>query len=138
MDRIRARTLKPWERRKLKRMKQQLTNAVNRQHAQMILFSRRGLTNQQIAQCCGYTPTWVRRIIHRFNDGGLTAISWYPYYCGGSGPRKFLADVREQICEVALSPPRQLVGLAVWSLPKLREYLVAQKIVPNISLELAW
>lgn len=135
MDRIRARTLKPYERQKLKRMKRQLTNAVNSQHAHIILLSRGGLTNQEIAQRRGCTPAWVRRILHRFNTGGVAAISWYPYYCGGAGPRKFLAEVREQICEVALSPPRQLVGMAVWSLAKLQEYLVEQKIVPNISLE---
>jgi transposase len=41
----------------------------------------------------------------------------------------------EQICEIALSPPKALIGMSVWSLPKLREYLIAQKIVPNISLE---
>jgi len=65
----------------------------------------------------------------------VAAISWYPYYCGGAGPHKFLADVQEQICEIALSPPRQLVGMAVCSLAKLQEYLVEQKIVLNISLE---
>jgi len=56
MDRIRVRTLKPYERQKLKRMKQQLTNAVNSQHAYIILLSRGGLTNQEIAQRRGCTP----------------------------------------------------------------------------------
>jgi transposase len=77
----------------------------------------------------------VRKIIHRFNAGGIEAISWYPYYCGRAGPRKFLADIREQICEVALSPPRELIGLSVWSLAKLREYLIVQGIIGAIALE---
>jgi len=33
------------------------------------------------------------------------------------------------------SPPKQLIGMSVWSLEKLRAYLVEQKVVPSISLE---
>jgi len=52
MNRIRARTLKPYEGRKLKRMKHQLVNAVNSRHARIILLSCGGLTNRQIAERC--------------------------------------------------------------------------------------
>jgi transposase len=135
MDKVKARTLRPYERRKLRSMKQQLTNAVNRLHARIILLSRGGRRNAQISQQCDCSPTWVRQIIHRFNAGGIDRICWYPYYCGPTGPKVFVAQVVEQICEIALSPPRQLVGMAVWSLAKLREYLVAQNIVASISLE---
>lgn len=135
MDKVVARKLRPWEGRKLRRMKRQLANAVNCRHARMILLSRRGLSNRQIAERCGCTPTWVRQIIHRFNAGGVAAVTWYPYYCVRAGPVKFVADVAEQIAEVALSPPRELIGLSVWSLAKLREYLVAQGIIASISLE---
>ena len=135
MDRIRARKLRPYEGRNLQRMKRQLTNSVNSRHARIVLLSRGGLRNHQIADRCGCTAAWVRRIIHRFNAGGSAAISWYPYYCGRAGPRKFMADLREQICAVALSPPKELIGMSVWSLAKLREYLISQKIVPTISLE---
>jgi len=135
MDKVVARKLKPWEAKKLKRMKRQLSNAVNCRHARIILLSRGGRANKQIAEHCGCTPTWVRQILHRFNRGGLDAITWYPYYCTRAGPRKFFSDVVEQISEVALSPPRQLIGMSVWSLEKLRAYLVEQKIVPSICLE---
>ncbi len=135
MDKVKARKLKPWEKHKLKCMKRQLTNSVNCLHARIILLSRGGLNNSKIAFRCGCTPTWVRQIIHRFNHGGIDAISWYPYYCARDGPRKFFADMVEQVCEVALSPPKRLIGMSVWSLEKLREYLIAQKIIPSISLE---
>lgn len=135
MNKIVARKLRPWEGRKLKHMKRQLSNGVNSRHARIILLSRRGLKNREIAEQCDCSPTWVRKMIHRFNQGGIGAITWYPYYGGGTGPRRFIADMVEQICEVALSPPRELIGMSVWSLAKLREYLIAQKIVPGISLE---
>jgi len=135
MDKVKARKLKPWERHKLKRMKRQKTNSVNSLHARIILLSRGSPKNTEIATHCGCTPAWVRKIIHRFNEGGIDAISWYPYYCARAGPRKFYADVVEQICQVALSPPKILIGMSVWSLEKLREYLIEQGIISWISLE---
>ncbi len=135
MDTGAARTPRPWEGRKLHAMKRQLSNAVNSRHARVILLSRGGVANRQIAERRGGSPARVRKIIHRFNDGGVDAVTWYPYYCHRGGPRKFLADVTEQIAAVALSPPRQLIGMGVWSLPKLREYLIAPKVVPSISVE---
>ena len=135
MDKVVARRLRPWEGQKLQRMKRQLTNTVNSRHARIILLSRGGCCNRDIAQRCGCTATWVRKIIHRFNQKGVDAITWYPYYCCRAGPQKFLSEVTEQICQIALSPPKQLIGMNVWSLAKLQEYLIAQKIVPSISLE---
>jgi transposase len=134
MDRVVARMLRPWEGRRLTQLKRQLSNAVNSRHARIILLSRGGICNRDIAKGVGCTPQWVRQILHRFNQGGIEAISWYPYYCR-HGPMKFLSDVTEQIAEVALSPPRELIGMSVWSLAKLHDYLVAQKIIPSISLE---
>lgn len=135
MNSVVARKLRPYERQKLHRMKGQLSNAVNHRHARVILLSTGGLANCEIAERCGCSPAWVRTIIHRFNSGGIDAITWYPYFGRCTEPRKFFSEITEQIAEVALSPPRELIGMSVWSLPKLRQYLIAQKIVPAISLE---
>jgi len=134
MDRIRARRPNPYEREKLHRMKRQTTNAVNSRHARVILLSCGGTRNVEIGRLVDYSDTWVRQIIHRFNEGGIPAIEWYPYYCAVGGPRTFLADITEQIAEVALSSPKALIGMNCWSLPKLRDYLIEQKIVGSISL----
>ena len=135
MNNVKARRLRPYERRKLRSMKRQLTNSVNKLHACIILLSRGENKNARIAKLCDCSATWVRCIIHRFNNGGVDAIAWYPYHCGPTKPHKFGVENIEQICEIALSPPKQLIGMTVWSLAKLREYLVAQKIVASISLE---
>lgn len=136
MDRVKARRPAPHERRTLRKMKRQLSNVPNSRHARIILLSTGGVCNHEIALRLEVTPAWVRRIIHRWNKGGLDAVWWCPH-CSirRPGPRKFLADVVEQIAEVALSPPRELIGMSVWSLPKLRAYLVCKKIVGSISLE---
>lgn len=134
MNRVRARTPNPYEREKLHRMKRQSTNAVNSRHARVILLSRGGVTNAEIARQAGYSEVWVREIIHRFNEGGVPAIEWYPYYCASGAPRNFFAEITEQIAEVALSSPKALIGMNCWSLPKLRDYLVEQRIVGSISI----
>jgi transposase len=134
MNTVRARKPNPYERETLCRMKRQLTNAVNCRHARVVLMNRGGLSNAQIAQRVGYSEVWVRQIIHRFNEGGVPAIEWYPYYCAHGTARKFLAEIIEQIMEVALSSPKALIGMNCWSLPKLRDYLVEQRIVGSISI----
>lgn len=135
MKKVRVRRIAPPERRKLHRMKRQLKNAVNNRHARIILFSAGGLDNSAIAVRVGVSSQWVRQIIHRFNSKGMAGIEWYPWMQARGGPRKFFADLVEEIAAVALSPPKQLIGLTRWSLAKLREYLVCQQIVPKISLE---
>ncbi len=135
MDTVIVCSFRPHERKQLLRMKRQRANAVNSLHARVVLLSRGKVPNQDIAVRVGYSPQWVRTIIHRFNDDGIGGIIWYPYWQVRGTPRKFLADTREQIAEVALSSPKSLIGMTQWSLPKLREYLVQQRIVPNISIE---
>jgi transposase len=130
-----VRRITPPERRKLHRMKRQLINAVNNRRARIILLSSGGVGNSAIAERVGLSAQWVRKIIHRFNSGGLAAIEWYSWMQVRAKPRTFFAEVVEEIAAVAVSPPKQLIGLTRWSLAKLRDYLVWQQIVPRISLE---
>jgi hypothetical protein len=131
MGTVRVRPLRPHEQKKLLRLKRQRTNTVNSRHARIVLLSRGGLAHQ--TDC---SPQWVRTIVHRFNAAGLDGITWFPFHQTRGTPRKFQADVREQIAAVALSSPKVLIGLNQWSLPKLRDYLVEQKIVAHIRV--AW
>jgi transposase len=135
MDKVKARPLRPYEKKKLRRMKRQHTNAVNARHARIILLSCGGMSNRDIATATDCTSQWVRIIIHRFNADGIEGIAWYPFYQTHDSPRRFLADVRVQIAEIALSSPKSLIGMNEWSLPKLRTFLIEQKIVSNISVE---
>jgi transposase len=132
MDRVRARRLTSGERKRLRQMKRQLANQVNSRHGRIVLLSSGGVPNREIAWLADCTPQWLRIIIQRFNAQGLDGITWYPFYQDHTGqPRKFFADV----VEVVLSPPKQLIGMNEWSLPKLRSYLMEQGLVDSISLE---
>lgn len=134
MNSVVARRLRPWEGRKLHQLKRQLANTVNSIHARVILLSRGGLGNRSIAERVGRSQSCVRRIIHRFNDSGIDGLVWYPGAIVRRPP-KFDAAIIEQITEVALSPPQRLIGMSVWSLVKLRTYLIEQRIVTSISVE---
>jgi transposase len=135
MDQVKVRPLRPHEQRKLLRLKRQRGNAVNSRHARIVLLSRGGLRNREIAARVDCSPQWVRRVLHRFNDGGLVGITWYPWMQGPGRPRRFPAEVAEQIAEVALCSSVGLIGMTRWSLAKLRAYLVEQEVVAHISLE---
>jgi len=97
------------------------------------MLSVGGQRNAVIAAMVGCTPTWVRQIIQRFNEESIAGITWYPWFQERS-PRTFPFAVREQIAEIALSSPIALIGMKQWSLPKLRQYLIEQKIVDSISI----
>ncbi len=132
-DTIRVRPLRPYEKVKLRRLKRQRRNAVNSRNARIIMLSSGHLNNAAIANLVDCTATWVRQIIHRFNDDGIGGICYFPWFQGRSA-RVFTADLCEQIAEIALASPIALIGMTQWSLPKLREYLIEQKVVANISI----
>jgi transposase len=132
-DQVRVRTLRPYEKVKLRRLKNQKRNTVNSCHARIILLSRGGMTNRLIAAAVDRSPQWVRQIIHRFNAQGIDGITWFPWFQVRS-ERVFTADIREQIAEIALGSPIALIGMTQWSVPKLRLYLIEQHIVANISI----
>jgi len=132
-DTVKVRPVRPYEKVKLRRLKKQRRNAVNSRNARIILLAVGQRRNRDSAAMVGCSAQWVRQIIHRFNDDGIDGITWYPWFQTRS-PRTFAMELREQIAEVALSSPIALIGMKQWSLPKLRRYLIEQKIVASISI----
>jgi transposase len=134
MAQVRLRTVSPPERRKLHRMKAIRLNAVNQKHARVILLSSGRVGNQEIAKRVGCSAQWIRKLIHRFNEGGIPGIEWHSSDHARAS-RKFDESTLEKIIDIAVSSPKKLIGLTQWSLRKLREYLVCQGIVKSISVE---
>ncbi len=132
-DKVKVRVLRPYEKTKLRRLKRQKRNAVNSRNARIIMLSAGGMTNRRIASLVDCSPQWVRQILHRFNDDGIDGITWYPWF-QTHPERVFTVDIREQIAEIALCSPIALIGMTQWSVPKLRQYLIEQKIVAHISI----
>jgi transposase len=117
-----------------------LQNTVRRGHdrikvrrGQVILASAQGSRVPAIARRLYFSPQHVRTIIKDFNANGFDALA--PKYDGGRPP-KFSEEQRSLIVETALCPP-DLLGQPFrrWSLAKLRDYVVAERIVASISIE---
>ena len=101
--------------------------------AQVILSSAQGFKAPRIAERFYFSVGHVRSIIEQFNKEGLDALE--PRY-GIGRPEKFSEEQKSIIIETALCPP-DLLGRPFrrWSLAKLREYLIEEKIVGSVSLE---
>jgi len=108
-------------------------NRIKMRRAQVVLASAQGSKVPDIARRFYYSPQHVRTIVKDFNANGFQALeSKY----GGGRPKTFTDDQRSLIVETALCPP-DLLGQPFrrWSLAKLRDFLVAEKIVESIALE---
>jgi transposase len=81
----------------------------------------------QIAEMWRTDPSWVRKVIHDFNERGMASLR--SRYRGGR-PRRITTDQRQQIISVAGSRlDHQGVPLTRWSLPRLSIYLTDHGIV---------
>jgi transposase len=75
MDTVIVRPLRPYQQKRLHRLKRQRANTVNSLHARVVLLSRGRVAHREIATRVGYSPQWVRAVIHRFNDDGIAGIA---------------------------------------------------------------
>lgn len=121
------------EGRKLQSILRSGRNRIKMRRAQVVLASAQGSKVPDIARRFYYSPQHVRTIVKDFNANGFKALE--PKY-GSGRPKTFTDDQRSLIVETALCPP-DLLGQPFrrWSLAKLRDFLVAEKIVESIALE---
>ena len=121
------------EGRKLQQIIRRDANRIKVRRAQVVLASAQGSKVPDIARRLYFCDEHVRTIIKEFNADGLDAL--VPRY-GGGRPPKFSDEQISLIVEAGLCPP-DLLGWPFrrWSLSKLRDHLVREKIVTSISLE---
>jgi transposase len=112
---------------RLKRLSKRAKHESTRQRAAVLLASNVKMTAPQIAEMWRTDPSWVRKVIHEFNERGMNSLR--PRYRGGR-PRRITADQRQRIVAVAgARPGHQGVPLTRWSLPRLSVYLGDEGIV---------
>jgi transposase len=105
---------------------------IARRRAGVILGAATQMTVPDIARTQHIHPTYARKIIHDFNAEGVASLG---NRYGKGRPRTFDEAIRRRIADVVLTPSHQLgLPFGVWSLPKLRAYVIAQKIVPTIAI----
>lgn len=92
-----------------------------------------GSTVEEIAAETLMHEEYVRELIRRFNREGLAMLRERPRT---GRPVEFVEELQAEIVQFALAPPK-LLGrpFTVWSLEKLKEYLLQAKVVKAISIE---
>jgi transposase len=128
-----VRDLRIDEGRKLQNIVRVCRDRIQMRRAQIILASNQGSKVPDIAGRLYFSEQHIRSIIKAFNRDGFVALS---AHYGGGCPPKFTEEQRSLIIETALCPP-DLLGRPFrrWSLAKLREFLIDEKIITSIGIE---
>lgn len=112
---------------RLKRLSRRAKHESTRQRAAVLLASNVRMPVPQIAEMWHTDPSWVRKVIHDFNERGMDSLR--PRYRGGR-PRRITTEQRQRIVSVAgARPDSQGMPLTRWSLPRLSAYLDGEGIV---------
>lgn len=130
---VKLRRLTPKEIRVLKRTVSRSSSKIASRRAAVILAAASQMRVPQISRSQFVHETYARKIIHAFNQNGLASLG---ARYGQGRPVIFTKALRQSILDVVITPPHTLgLPFGVWSLPKLREYLMAMQMVPSISME---
>ena len=87
---------------RLKRLSKRAKHQCTRQRAAALLASNVKMSASQIAEMWRTDPSWVRKVIHEFNERGMDSLR--PRY-GGGRPRRITTDQRKRIVSVAGARP---------------------------------
>lgn len=122
------------EGRKLQRVTRTATNPVRMRRAIVVLMSAQGQTVQDITSLLQVSDDYVRDVIHAFNERGFDALDPKP---SGGRPKKIGEQLRAWICTIARTSPADwgITAFSTWSLAKLRDHLLSEGIVAELSRE---
>ncbi|MGW7671561.1 IS630 family transposase [Streptomyces sp. NPDC054775] len=122
------------EGRKLQRISRTAKDPVKLRRAIVVLMSAQGQTVKDITTLMQVGEDYVRDVIHTFNEWGFDALD--PKWSGGR-PKTISDEVREHICLIARTSPAdwKITAFSTWSLNKLAEHLIRQKVTAAISRE---
>lgn len=93
-----------------------------RSHYQVVYLCSQGLSAPRIAQTVGYSPNWVRRLVHRYNQHGEAGLEDRRQHNPGHEP--LLSPEQVAQLERALEAPPADGGL--WNGPKVARWIAQQ------------
>ncbi|MFJ8361053.1 transposase [Streptomyces sp. NPDC093984] len=122
------------EGRKLQRISRTAKDPVKLRRTIVVLISAQGQTVKDITTLLQVGEGYVRDVIHAFNERGFDALD--PKWSGGR-PKTISDEVREHICLIARTSPAdwKITAFSTWSLCKLTDHLIKQKVTAAISRE---
>ena len=97
---------------------------VERSHRQIVWLLSEGRTTEEVCEVTGYSPGWVRRIAHRYNERGVEGLGDRRHQNPGARERALLDEEGQaQLREALLGPPPASLGGGVWSGPKVARWI---------------
>ena len=99
------------------------TDAVERDHWQIIWLKSQGKTTPEIQQATGYSAPWIRELIHRYNDQGTEALRDHRH--DHTGPPPMLNQVQQAQLEDLLDAGKAPDG-GPWNGPKVARWIEQQ------------
>ncbi len=129
-----ARTLTAEEKKALQQIMAGQNQALKQRALIVLLSSEEQYRVPEIAPMVSLHVDKVRKWVIRFNRSGMKGLQPPRRKPGPRG--NFDSEARLKIIELASTPPRQLGLLRTnWTLDSLRDYLLSNEIVPEISRE---
>lgn len=127
-----VRPLTPKEKQEIDRLCRKRANGVTLR-ARIIQLSSQGVPIPEIIRRLGTTRQTVYFWLNRFEEHGLEGLEDQPR---SGRPSVLTEETCRRIVRIATSKPRDLgLHFTSWSLPKLKRYLLEEKIVPFICIE---
>jgi transposase len=121
------------ERAKISQIGSRTQNGTRLRRTMIVQMSSQDRSVPDIVAMTGFSPDYVREVIHDFNDYGLDSLD--PKWSGGRPPT-FTEEIRRKIRNLALTRPSDAgLPFTCWSLSKLAEQLIERGVVETISLE---
>jgi transposase len=129
-----VRALSMAEGQKLARITRTAKNPIKLRRAIVVLMSGQGRCVRDIVSLMQVSEDYMCDVIHAFNERGFDALDPKP---SGGRRKKIGEQLRTWICTIARTSPSSWgrTGFSTWSLSKLRELLLAEGIVAEISRE---
>jgi len=93
---------------------------VERSHFQIVWLLSEGKGTQEVSEVTGYSPGWVRKIAHRYNQGGVDGLGDRRHHNPGAKERALLDEAgEEELLRALQEAPPAWVGGGMWSGPKV-------------------
>ena len=96
------------------------TDPVERAHWQIIWLKSQGRTTPEIASVTGYSPNWIRTLIHRYNDQAADGLKDQRH--GHPGAPAMLSPAQQNELEAVLEREPAPDG-GPWTGPKIARWI---------------
>ena len=97
---------------------------VERSHHQIVWLLSEGKRTEEVSEVTGYSPGWVRKIAHRYNERGVDGLGDRRHSNPGAKERALLdAAGEEELLRALKESPPAWAGGGMWSGPKVARWI---------------